>query len=132
MTSPVSNFGYAQSVGGFSTAPFISLIMTRAPTTSDVYGTNGQYHVGQRWIDTSGSNQEYFLLNYSSSGGVVTANWVELGGSTFTETLTGNTGGAVTPDSSNNINVIGSTATGISFAGSSHTLTASLSAIPNS
>lgn len=58
---------------------------------------------------------------------------VEAPGTGYIEFLTGNTGGAVGPDGSFNINVVGNTSTGISVAGdpSTHTLTISSTGDPN-
>lgn len=131
MTAPIS-----QSVDTLaartSTAPFITVIKDRPPTTLD--GINNAYQVGQRWVDTSNNNAEWFLLNFASANGSVTAHWVELAfGAGTVETLTGNTGGAVFPDSADNINLLGDSS-GIQFAGSpsTHTLTGTLANIPNS
>lgn len=131
MTTPIPQSVDTLASGRTTTAPFITAIKDRAPTGND--GINGQYQVGQRWIDSSMSNAEYFLLNFVSSNGVVQANWILLeSGLSTVETLTGNTGTAVTPDGSNNINVVGDGTTGLLFNGASHTLTGTLNNIPNS
>lgn len=85
MTAPI-----AQQVdtlaGRTSTNTFIAIIESRAPTGND--GINNGLQVGQRWIDTSDDNQEYFLLGFIASNGFVQANWVKLGGSQSTESIT--------------------------------------------
>lgn len=130
MTTPIGQF-VDTTIGRTSTNPFITIIKNRAPIGND--GINNALQVGQRWIDSSDKDAEYFLLNFTSSNGVVQANWVQIGsGGNTAETLTGNSGGAVTVDSSNNINVVGDGTTGLLFSGSSHTLTGTLSTIPNS
>lgn len=129
MTTPVATNNYAISVGAASTAPFITIIEARAPTGND--GPNQKYLVGQRWVDSSNGNLEYFLLGYISSAGVVQANWVILSsGSAVIEFLEGNTGGPIAPVSGI-INVVGDSS-GIQTAGSGNTLTSTLANIPNS
>ena len=128
MTSPVASNNYAIANGASSTAPFITIIESRAPTGND--GPNQKYLVGQRWVDAGDGHAEYFLLGYISFAGVVQANWVQLsGGSGNLQTLTGNTGGALSPDSGN-INIVGDSS-GIQTSGSGSTLTATLASIPN-
>jgi hypothetical protein len=131
MTTPIGQF-VDTTTGRTSTNPFITIIKNRAPTGND--GINNSLQVGQRWIDSAASNQEYFLLDFIASQGIVQANWVELGGSNGVESLTGNSGGAVPPTSSGNINVVGDGTTGGLFVGSpsTDTLTLTLNAIPNS
>ena len=104
------------------------MVMDRAPTPYD--GPTQGYPPTLRWLDKSNDNSEWFLLNYNSAGGVVTANWVLLNyGSSSLNQLNGNTGFA-TP-TAGEINVVGDSS-GIQFAGSGSTLTASLANIPNS
>lgn len=123
MTTPVGQF-VDTTIGRTSTTPFIAIIKNRAPTGND--GINNGLQVTQRWIDTSADNEEWFLLNFISSNGVVQANWIKLGGSSGIVTLTGNSGGPVSP-LSGNINVRGD-GTSITIVGvpGTHTLTASL------
>jgi hypothetical protein len=129
MNTPVGTFNYAQSVGSASTNPFITIIESRAPTGND--GPNQKYLVGQRWVNASDGHAEYFLLGYISSGGVVQANWTQLsGGSGNIQTLTGDTGGPISPVAGN-INIVGDGLSGATFHGAGNTLTAVLSAIPN-
>ena len=71
----------------------------RAPTTFDFRN----FRVRDFWNDSE-ANTLYYLSDKSSSEGT----WILLGaGATDTETLTGNTGGPVSPDGANNINTIG-------------------------
>ncbi len=89
-----------------STSTFITLIRDRAPTGND--GINNAFQVTQRWIDTSNNNAEWFLLNFTSSNGVVQANWISLSnaGSGDLLTLSDDIGTLVTP-LANNIQLVG-------------------------
>lgn len=127
MTVPVKQNAYLASYGTGTIFP--TVIFARPPSTSDF-----NFPITQRWIDTSGGNAEWFLLKFTSSLGVVSPDWVKLAsGSLSNESLTGNTGGAVFPDGSFNINIVGDSS-GIQFAGNpgTHTLTGTLANIPNS
>lgn len=69
------------------------------------------------WNDTAG--RDAYVQTYPGT-------WVPIGGLPGqVNTLTGNTGGAISPDSSNNINILGASGQ-ISVAGSGNTLTISL------
>jgi len=129
MPDYTATFLDALAVGRTGSDAFITHFNTRDPTPQDI-----NYPVQKRWVNTD-NNTEWILLGFLSTGGVITANWLELiSGSGITETLTGNTGGAVFPDGSNNINVIGDTTT-VNIAGNpgTHTLTVSAVAeIPTS
>ena len=71
---------------------------TRAPTSTDLKGPQGNFPIGQRWIDTS-ANGTYTLTSVSASNGVLSATWVtDGGGSGALSQLTGSTGTA-TPTS---------------------------------
>lgn len=86
------------------------------PTSS-----NFQFDVPTIWIDTA-AEIPYILVGKPQN----VANWLAFGGGgVLTETLTGNSGGAVSP-LANNINVVGDTST-INIVGNpgTHTLTAS-------
>lgn len=117
--------GAALYTQGFGTRPEnveVPILTTRAPLTSDI-----RYPIGKRWLDESGLS-EYSLAALNTSAGVTTATWIVLGGgSSDVSTLTGNTGGAV-PPTAGNINIVGSSTSGITFAGNpaTSTLTASL------
>lgn len=127
MTNPVTQRPYLVANGTGTIFP--TVVFDRAPAVTDF-----NFPITQRWIDTSDENAEWFLLGFLSSVGVVSPNWVQLSSGTGTvETLTGNTGGAVGPDGTQTIHVIGDSS-GIQFAGNpgTNTLTASLANIPNS
>jgi hypothetical protein len=83
-----------------SSNPFVVVFQTRDPTTSDI-----QYPIQKVWLNTATENF-WFLQNFTTSAGVLSAHWVPYSGITTVETLTGNTGGAV-PPTLNNINVVG-------------------------
>jgi len=127
MTNPVTQNAYLVSNGTGTIFP--TVIFNRAPTTNDI-----NFPITQRWIDTSDRDSEWFLLGYTSTGGVVQANWVQLSAGGMTaETLTGNDS-VVVPPTSGNINVVGDVASGIEFTGNAatSTLTGTLANIPNS
>lgn len=80
--------------------PFVDQFSTRDPGPND---TN--YPIQKKWLNTA-TGQLFELQNFVSSNGLITANWIMLGSTGMTETLTGNSGGAV-PATANNINVVG-------------------------
>lgn len=91
----------------------------RAPATTDI-----QYPVGKKWTDTV-HNATYELTSFSVSAGVTTANWQgSSGGTVELSSLTGDSGGAVSP-TAGNINILG-TANQITSIGSGSTVTLSL------
>lgn len=95
----------------------VPFITNRAPTTSDV-----GFPLGKRWVYIN--NAEYTLTGITASNGLYTANWALLGtNSGALNTLTGDTGGALTP-AAGNINILGGA--GITVAGAGSTLTVSL------
>lgn len=102
--------------GRTSTSPFITQIFARAPTGSDMKG----FLVGQRWVDTSDGNAEYFLLNFTSSNGVVSANWVLLSSGSETADTFVTDSGTATP-TLNSLTLTG--AGGITTSGSGNTVT---------
>jgi len=112
----------ALAVGRSSTSPFITVFSQVNPTTNDV-----NYPIQTRWFNQM-AETEYILTAYSVVGEVKTAIWQPINASQVAaaETLTGNSGGAVAVDGSNNINVVGDTTT-INIVGNpgTHTLTAS-------
>lgn len=115
------NFVNSSTSGNAPTDPFITHFETRDPTPLDV-----NYPIQKRWINKT-FDSEWILEGFSSAGGVVTAIWSKIaGGTKIVETLTGNTGGPVGTDGSNNINVVGDVTT-INIVGNpaTHTLTAS-------
>lgn len=121
MTDLFANMNYSAFTGTNSTNPFILHFDTRDPTVYDV-----NYPVQKEWLNTTTENL-WILKGFTTTAGVVYAAWVDItSGTTNTESLTGNSGGAVFVDGSNNINVIGDTTT-INIVGvpGTHTLTAS-------
>lgn len=90
----------ALSVGRTGSNPFVINFAARAPTINDT-----EFPIQKWWYDTADETL-YLLENYTSSNNLLFANWVSIGGSFVTESLTGNTGGAVFP-TANNINVVG-------------------------
>lgn len=91
---------YAQGVGTTPTgAPVIS---TRDPGTSD-----NQYPQGKFWINAP-SEKLWYLNAFTSPGGVLTADWNLIAvASGDLNTLTGDSGGAVSADADANINILG-------------------------
>jgi hypothetical protein len=104
MTGIIPNQVNTLATGSTSTAPLITQFFPRPPTANDI----GSWKIGQRWIDTSADPiVEYILQNLVAANGVITANWVQLGSTDFDiRTLTGDTGGAVSP-TDGNINILG-------------------------
>lgn len=121
---PTSNSLYPVANGITSSSPFIEVFMTRDPTTS-----NTLYPIQKRWFNTL-TNNEWILVGFTASNGVIYANWqnITTGGGTITETLTGNSGGAVGP-SANNINTAGSGSITIVGNPSTNTLTTQLTGL---
>jgi hypothetical protein len=126
MTQPIPQNAYLVANGTGTLYP--TVIFLRDPTLNDLNGPNGQkYQVTQRWVNST-TNKEWFLLNFITSAGYYQANWVQLaGGIAMTESLTGNTGGAVSP-TGNNINVVGDGTT-VTVAGNPGTSTLTISAV---
>ena len=70
---------------------------TRAPGTTDIKGPNGNFPIGQKWVNTS-ANSTYTLTNLTVSNGLVSATWTQEGGSGSggIESIAGNSG-TITP-----------------------------------
>jgi hypothetical protein len=110
---------YTQSFGSSPDTVAFPHIDIRAPSAQDIL-----YGIGQRWINKVG-NSEYVLTSHSASQGVTTANWLLLAQIAGTlDTLTGDTGGAITP-SAGNIDLLG-TVGEIITTGTANTITFSL------
>jgi len=93
-----------------------NIIANRAPTAND-----RRYKIGTLWVNKS-ANASYQLTSVVAA----TANWELLGSATGAiATLTGTTGGALSP-TGGNINILGTAADGLSFAGSGSTLTGAI------
>lgn len=94
----------------------------RAPTTTDYRN----FIPGDEWLDTSSDDWWKFV---SRSGNPTVALWVKIGGtSAAAETFTGNSGGAVSPDAANNINLLGTGTTTVVGNPGTNTLTITPSA----
>lgn len=111
--------GQAQSLSGSPQPNFTSfspkpVLAQRAPTSMDT-----GFPLGQEWVDKV-SHNVYFLG--AVAAGVATWNLATAASGPL-NTLTGNSGGALSP-TSNNINIVGSGA--LSIAGSGSTLTGSI------
>jgi len=87
------------------------IVAQRAPTTNDT-----GYRIGQTWVDQS-TNQIYALATVIAGS----ATWSLTGpGASDVDTLTGDTGGAISP-AAGNINILGGD--GLTVAGAGSTLT---------
>lgn len=117
MTYPVSNQVYPVANAVAKTRVFITIFSLRNPTTADI-----NYEPTQRWFNTA-NNDEWILVGFSTINEITTADWRPIAGASTTETLTGNSGGPVSPDGANNINVIGDLASGINVVGNPPTNT---------
>lgn len=104
-------YGFPQPLTRVFPAPILA---QRAPTTSDI-----AYPLGQVWVDEVG-NDAYMLVDVTAASATWSAISITPGN---VDTLTGNSGGAITP-SAGNINVLGSGV--LAFAGSGSTLTGSI------
>lgn len=92
----------ALAVGRTSSNPFVDVFNDRDPTPQDI-----NYPIQKKWLNTA-TNDFWELKALPGANGITTAVWVRIGASSsIVETLTGNTGGPVPPDSHNNINVVG-------------------------
>lgn len=97
-------------------SPVRRISQSRAPTTTD----NKNVREGDEWLDNS--SDDWYKLASLAEGSAL---WVRIGGTgAAAETLTGDSGGAVSPDANNNINVLGGA--GIVTSGSGDTLTIDL------
>jgi hypothetical protein len=111
----------------YSEIPAQLFLELKDPTSAN-YNTlpYKNFSVGTFWLNTT--NQKLWYLASIANSPKVQGNWVLLSsGMTNTETITGNSGGAVGPNLSSNINFVGDGTT-ITIVGSpsTNTLTASL------
>lgn len=121
MTQPVVNSLYGVGFSSASNDISVNILSLRDPTASDV-----NYPVQKRWVNTT-DGAEWILQTFITTNGVITATWLLLGTSGVTDqSLTANSGGAVSPISAN-INLLGDT-TSLNITGdpSTHTLTANV------
>lgn len=122
MANSQSGFGasYTSGTGSFSLNELAPIVASRAPTTSD-----SKFPIGKIWSYPASSLAYILVSKSSSSGGVVSATWDSFaGGTSSVDTITGDSGGALSP-TSGNINILG-TASQITTTGSGSTLTLSL------
>lgn len=109
---------FAQTFGTTSTSVFVIQLIDRNPTSQDV-----QFPIRQKWVNTT-TDEEWILESFTSSNGVVTANWSKTGSGIFTiEALEGNTGGPVNPDANHIVHTIGATPYTVTGNPSTNTLT---------
>lgn len=71
---------YSKGFGTTSSSSFTSsaILSQLSPTSSDVKGPNGQYNIGQLWVNKV-SGASYQLVSLSTSNKVLTATWNLLG-----------------------------------------------------
>ena len=118
---PGSN-NYAVAFGTNPESVEVPHIDVRAPATTDT--GNGFFTIGKRWINQTG-NAEYTLTSFTSSSTGLSSVWTLLGTNTGAlNTLTGDSGGAISP-SAGNITIAG-TSGQITTVGSGSTITLSL------
>lgn len=67
-----------QSFGNRPESVEVPFVTNRAPTAQDT--GNGFFPVGKRWLDTV-AGSEYVLTSFTSTLGIITANWAFLGSS---------------------------------------------------
>lgn len=98
------------------TPPNITVNDTRAPTTADSIG----YNIGDLWLQyragfpNTGSHDDIYMLVGLERD---VAHWVNFLDSAALNTLTGNTGGAISPDGADNIDVLGDTTVNLTNTG---------------
>lgn len=118
MTTFTPAQAYTQG-GGTAKVNGLVVYQVGVPSATNIQG----YKVGTISVDEV-NNAAYILTSFTASNGQLSATWEAItAGTAFLETLTGNSGGAVSP-SGGNINVLGSGA--LAFAGSGATLTGSI------
>lgn len=118
MSNPSPGQAYVQSNGTANLGNLVPIRKQRPPATTDV-----QYIDGVLWVDTAAGNV-YALTGKTTSNGVTSASWVLLGTSSGDiDTLTGDSGGALTP-TLGNMNLLGGT--NITSVGAGSTITFNL------
>lgn len=123
MTNPVAVNAYAVATGTAPNVAMVPFVSTVAPASTNILGPNGPFKIGQAWVNTTGL-VSYTLVGLSSSAGSVSATWaLSAGGPGSLATLTGNSGGAISP-TAGNINILGGS--GVTVVGAGSTLTVSL------
>jgi len=110
-TAYLQAWGTKSSIGE---APHIDV---RNPSSSDVL-----YNIGKNWVNETG-NTVYVLTSLSAFNGTVTATWTQISGASGLTSLTGNTGGAVSPDTNGNMSLVGSGGITVTGTPGTNTLT---------
>jgi collagen type VII alpha len=109
---------YTQAFGSRPENVEVPHVDTRAPSSSD-----NNFPIGKRWVYQNVASYE--LIGITTSNGITTANWNLLASDSGPlDTLTGGSGGAISP-SAGNITLAG-TGSQIATAGSGSTITFSL------
>lgn len=97
--APLANENYSVATGTNSSAPFITIFMTRDPTQYDF-----NYPVKQRWLNTS-TPREFILTGYTNVSGQTLAVWLELSdGDALTQIGVPNGTSPILPDSNGLVN----------------------------
>lgn len=123
MVRPSNQQAYTVSTGSSQISAPVQ--EARDPTTLDV-----NYPLYKDWVNTSNNNL-WKLMSFTSTSGTVLANWLQLEGSTNElHTLTGDSGGAVSP-TANNINTLGTGSITIVGNPGTSTLTTQLTGLTN-
>lgn len=111
------------SSGGVTTSLWraVAPIVTNAttsPTTTDY-----QYPIGQTWVNET--NNSYWVLTDVTG---TTATWIQIsgGGGNGIDSITGNSGGAVFGDASNNVGLVGTAPVSVTGNPGAHTLTVAI------
>jgi len=117
---------YTQGFGSRPENVEVPHVDVRDPNSTDVL-----YPLAKRWLNRLTAT-EWVLGSFTSTAGVLTANWIILGGgSVALQTLTGDVGGAVSP-TAGNINLL--TGNGLTTTGDpgTSTITITRDDFPNS
>lgn len=93
----------------------------RAPLTTDIH-----YQIGQQWIDTAGDDA-YILVDITAGSATWSVMAITPGN---VDTLTGDTGGALTP-TAGNLNVLGTNTVQVTGSGSTLTVNPRAGGYPN-
>ena len=80
-TTQINNL-YPVANATASSNPFVDVFNTRDPGPNDV-----QYPTQKKWLNTT-NNDFWMLEGFSSAGGLITANWIRIGGGAVVETFT--------------------------------------------
>lgn len=110
----IANNLYPVANGTTSSLPFVDEFQPRDPTQYDI-----QYPIQKKWLNTV-TNAFWELKNFTTSQGVLFANWVMIGAGIFTDTTYVEDTGDATP-ASGILYVLGSD--GISTTGSGNAIT---------